>query len=330
MNNTVPFRFSTHDIPAKDRVAVCRELIGRHYLRLDVKPLGNIPIQCAAELHSWGPVSLYFCESTPVSVARTRELIRDGNGDFRLLNVESGRCQFVSKGVEGEADSALLFSGAVSTLHFPFPCRVSSMLIRREFLAQNLKALKDKPILPLSRTSPALRLLIGYINLLRQQRTCDDAAFAEKVARQLIDLVVFALRPTQDTKTQACSALRQARLATIRADVLVNLSQVRLSAKTVARRHGFTDRYIHLLFEETGETFGQFVLDERLKRAFNLLGDPQQSTRRISDIASEAGFGDLSTFNRAFRRRFGDTPRVVRQARTAELTKGAIHTDANP
>src|SRR5262249_31355772 len=161
--------------------------------------------------------------------------------------------------------------------------------IRRELLTASMRGLEDRPKLPLSRTSYALTLLISYIDLLRQQGTSDDPTFTEKVARHLVELAVFALEPTPETKAQASSTVRQARLATIRADVLDNLSQVRLSAKTVARRHGFTDRYIHLLFEETGETFGKFVMEERLKRAFNLLADPQQSSRRISDIASEAG-----------------------------------------
>ena len=96
------------------------------------------------------------------------------------------------------------------------------------------------------------------------------------------------------------------------ADALANLSQVSLSAKTIARRHGVSDRYIRLLFEETGQTFGEFVLEERLKWAFQLLNGSVRPDMRISDVASEVGFSDVTTFNRAFKRRFGDTPRTIR------------------
>jgi transcriptional regulator GlxA family with amidase domain len=34
----------------------------------------------------------------------------------------------------------------------------------------------------------------------------------------------------------------------------------------------------------------------------------------IADIAFACGFGDISNFNRMFRRRFGDTPSGVRAA----------------
>jgi len=47
----------------------------------------------------------------------------------------------------------------------------------------------------------------------------------------------------------------------------------------------------------------------RMRKAAELLGQRQG---RISDIAFECGFNDLSYFNRCFRRRFGLTPTAAR------------------
>jgi AraC-like DNA-binding protein len=47
----------------------------------------------------------------------------------------------------------------------------------------------------------------------------------------------------------------------------------------------------------------------RLGKAARLLA---MTTKRISDIAFECGFNDLSYFNRSFRRRFGLTPTAAR------------------
>jgi AraC-like DNA-binding protein len=44
-----------------------------------------------------------------------------------------------------------------------------------------------------------------------------------------------------------------------------------------------------------------------------MLTDTRYADRTISDIAFAVGFGDLSTFNREFRRRFGVTPSDVRR-----------------
>jgi AraC-like DNA-binding protein len=45
-----------------------------------------------------------------------------------------------------------------------------------------------------------------------------------------------------------------------------------------------------------------------------MLTDPRRLHLAIIDIALAVGFGDVSYFNRVFRRRFGDTPSGVRAA----------------
>ena len=42
--------------------------------------------------------------------------------------------------------------------------------------------------------------------------------------------------------------------------------------------------------------------------------DPGAPARKIADIAFACGFGDLSCFNRASRRRYGATPSDMREA----------------
>jgi len=54
------------------------------------------------------------------------------------------------------------------------------------------------------------------------------------------------------------------------------------------------------------------VLVQRLMRAHRLLTDPRHASEKISTIAFDAGFGDVSYFNRVFRQRYGDTPSGVR------------------
>jgi AraC-like DNA-binding protein len=87
-----------------------------------------------------------------------------------------------------------------------------------------------------------------------------------------------------------------------------------LSAVTVGRRLGITARYVHLLLEDTGRSFSQLVLAKRLERMAALLHATGQQSRKISEIASACGFGDLSYFNRVFRKRYGRTPSDFRKA----------------
>lgn len=91
----------------------------------------------------------------------------------------------------------------------------------------------------------------------------------------------------------------------------------KLSAAAIAALLGITPRYVHLLLEETGRSLSHHVLERRLGKATGLLRDPRWCDRKIADIAIEAGFADLSYFNRAFRRRYGATPSDIRDAATA-------------
>ena len=80
-----------------------------------------------------------------------------------------------------------------------------------------------------------------------------------------------------------------------------------------------TPRYVHKLFEGEGLTFSAFVLGRRLSCAHRMLSDPRLGDRTIGSVAFDVGFGDLSYFNRAFRRRYDATPSEVRQS--AELPR---------
>jgi AraC-like DNA-binding protein len=109
-----------------------------------------------------------------------------------------------------------------------------------------------------------------------------------------------------------------ARLAAALDQIAASFQDPELSVATVARSQGISPRYLQRLMETSGTSFTARVTELRLQRAFALLGEPGPG--RISNIALEVGFSDISHFNRLFRARFGDTPRGVRgqSGRTAD------------
>jgi AraC-like DNA-binding protein len=104
------------------------------------------------------------------------------------------------------------------------------------------------------------------------------------------------------------------RLRAIKTDILSGLNGHERSLASLAARHGVTPRYVQMLFKSEGTTFSRFLRDQRLERAHRMVGDPRYTQRTISTIAYDVGFGDLSHFNRAFRRQFGKSPSEVRAA----------------
>jgi AraC-like DNA-binding protein len=319
---TAPGRFSTDDVPTKDRLSVLREVIGRTHLRFDIEAITDAPIRAVFEQHIWSSSSLFFGETTPLSFTRNRELICDGNADFRVVCPLSPCHQFVSGDTVDEINpgsAALAFCGAVGTIQNFNTCRIMSVRVRHDQLAAALPRLEERAFHAIGPGSLPLKLLADYMHILRRAGPSEDPVLAARVGQHLVDLVALAVEPTPAVRERTgANAVREARLAAIKADVLANLRQVPLSARTVGQRHNLSDRYVHVLFEQTGQTFSRFVEEERLKRAFALLTNPDRAGMRISDIAAEVGYVEHSSFSRAFRRRFGDTPKGVRHGRRTD------------
>jgi AraC-like DNA-binding protein len=124
--------------------------------------------------------------------------------------------------------------------------------------------------------------------------------------------------------TNLGASQRAARLRTIKADIAKNLGQPDLSVTTIAADQGVSPRYVQLLFVGEGTTFSEFLLWERLVRAHQMLSGQLYAGWSITDIAFEAGFGDLSHFSRAFRRRFGASPSEVREVTRRECQDDSV------
>ena len=102
------------------------------------------------------------------------------------------------------------------------------------------------------------------------------------------------------------------KLHAIKQDIAKNLARADLSVAALAERHNCTPRFLQRLVEADGTTLTEYVLTQRLARAHRLLIDPRRDGHKISAVAYDCGFGDLSYFNRVFRRHYRAAPSDVR------------------
>ena len=80
-----------------------------------------------------------------------------------------------------------------------------------------------------------------------------------------------------------------------------------LSLPTLAERAGFSPAHFHSKFKTAvGKTLREFVEDERIRRAVELL---TSTDKTLTEIAYESGFSSQSYFSYAFKRKMGKTPR---------------------
>ena len=96
-------------------------------------------------------------------------------------------------------------------------------------------------------------------------------------------------------------------------DLVHERSAEPLTVAQLARSAGVSRYHFLRLFRDAfGATPHQYLLRARLRAAATRLAT---EPARILDVALDAGFGDVSNFNRAFRAEFGGSPRVYRQHR---------------
>jgi len=195
----------------------------------------------------------------------------------------------------------------------PSSANIAGIRVPRSAIAPLVPKLENITMQRIARDTSGLKLVRKYLDIV-----ADDEALAAPASQRLIishfyDLVALALGASSDAKALAADRTVSAvRLAAIKADIVANLDDGNLNATMVSTRSGVTVRYLHKLFESEGVTYSEFVLRERLARAYHNLRSPLHSRRAISTIAFDLGFNDLSYFNRAFRRRYNATPSEIR------------------
>jgi AraC-like DNA-binding protein len=309
-------RFSTDDLPERDRVPMAREVYGRLMAKLDIEPAPDVPLHFRVVAKVLPGLVISSSSKSPMISKRTRELLADGNDDVILAAspTAGNMLSHVGRELVTRSWDASLFSAAdvasMKTVSMP---RCINLSLRRSRLACIVPGLEDRFLRPIPASNDALQLLTRYVGLFDDHHQLTTPELRRLAVNHVYDLVALALGATGDAaETAKDGGVRAARLHAIKADILARLNQPGLTVAAIAVRHGVSPRYVQMLFEREGTTFSRFLLDQRLRRAHRMLTDPRLAERTITDIASEAGFGDLSYFNRAFRRLYGETPSGTR------------------
>ena len=321
-NGDLAFRFLTDEWPERDRVEATRKLYGRTIMRRtflphEFEPLGDGPLQLDVACHTLPDLGLAYVTCSDVRVQRTRKHLVD---DHLALNINLSGGRTVShcgREVSTREGEAILTTGAEACDATLRESRFISLRFPAKAIAASARNLDDHLARPIGRDSKALRLLIGYAGMLQDANATATPDLRQLAATHIHDLVSLTLGATRDGAEVAKErGARAARLHAIKADIVDNVSRSDLSVTPIAARHRLPVRYVQRLFETEGISFTQFVLEQRLARARQLLIDPRLAHYKMSMVAIEAGFSNMSYFYETFRRRYGASPSDVRaQAR---------------
>jgi AraC-like DNA-binding protein len=308
-------RFTTDDFLEPDRIPAFREFFGPSVFGTSIVPAADASFHADVTVRSASNLAVVSSLMSPVCLSRTPTLLADGNDDVSLV-VSSGVGTVSQRGrlITYRGGDAVAITAAEPAINVsPVAARYRCFHVRRAALDSLVPNLDHALSRLVPGRSEALRYLVSYAVFLERSPPA-GAELSRLTAVHLLDLAALVLGAGRDAVVVARSrGLRAARLRAIVADISARLDQSDLTVFAVSARHGITPRYVQLLFQDEGTTFSRFVLKQRLAKVHRLLTDPRFAERPISALALESGFGDVSYFNRAFRRRYGATPTDVRE-----------------
>lgn len=298
-----------HDVqPLK----VWREEVARAVLALDFKPLGDAPFHAeTTPLLASKSVQVLRWRHTPGHTFRDEALVKDGLSAYALV-VPERSIEYAQRHGSGRlraGEATLLNTAEPGSLGSPSPsCYVALVVPDVAEIDGGLV----EPLLGKTwpRTLPALRLLRAYLSALAELPTAELAPLA---ARHVTDLMMLAARQRLDLDTvEQAQSVEDQRVMVAFDFIARNFRDPLLAEPAVAASQGISTRYLQRLLEKAGVRFTDRVNELRLDAARGALVDLSLDHLRISDIALDCGFSDISHFNRMFRRRFGATPSAMR------------------
>jgi AraC-like DNA-binding protein len=290
-------------------------------MQLDFVNTSPVGRKCSVVAKSFGAVGVGRVDGSPSRFSRRTAHLSDGR-DLISMNI-SGGGRFCVEGVQGldrygRHGAVILESSRPSTLHSLDDSTAWTICMERAPLEPLLAGIRGPIQRCLPSDNPGIRLLEGYLGSLFSLGQDCDLTLA---ALHIRDLALYALGVRGDTQALVRErGVHAARQSAVLGAIAARAGEPGLDPAGVAAQLGLSVRYLHRLLEPTGRSFAQHLLERRLERAATMLRDPGCGHFRIAEIASSAGFSDISHFNRSFRHAFGDTPYGMR-VRAARRTQ---------
>lgn len=306
---------TTRGIDKAARSRHWHETIGRTYFPLDLT--FQRPEEFDGELTSWdlGTVSLSRLTSDALLYRRLpRHMAVQRAEEFLVTVPAKSEVRFSQCGKDIRANPGAFF---IERSHEPYDFSHAAfadlwvMKLSADMLAGRVRAPDRFCSLEFDATNGANGLFVDMLHLIPHRYDMMSEETRLIVGRQLVDLLALALQSDERVLSSGHSSVRAGHLARIEAFVHRHIDDPDLGPDEVATGCGISVRYLHELLRDTNTTLGQWIRDRRLQAAQEDLATPAD-TRSIGEIAYARGFADQAQFSRAFRARFGLTPKEMR------------------
>ena len=267
-----------------------REEFCRRFCQLDAETATAERIECTVEISQVGSLSFGTAHGSSGSFLRTRSLLSDGHDDLVLLTAIKGEALAVQRGHSIElrpSEMCLTSLDHIGESRLSEGGRYTALRMPRRDLMAISKNIEDKIAKPLEASAALKNFIGGYYALCAGTAPALDLTSQHAMARQMMELVALLAETGGDVPSRhPATAYGAARLQLIQAQVLENLDDCGLTIASVARRACMSPRQVQRLFQQTGSTFSEFVLEQRLLLAHRRLSPAAPEAKRSARLRS--------------------------------------------
>lgn len=314
---------STDAVSRDQRLAYWTDMICNVYVQLEcdaVRPGDRGDggdFEGSIRQHALPGLGMSVVISRAQKVMRTPRHIAASSDDCFLVSIQA-RGQGVVRqdgrdAVLGAGDFALYDSTRPYELLFDQPFEQIVLKLPGERLRSELRDTEALTATTVSGREGAGHLLLGMIRTLREDFDALQPASALAVAHGVQNILVAGLQTLPAAHAPALSNLTAYHLGRVKQRIDEQLADPTLSVRTLAAQLGMSVSHIHRVFKSEPLTPSQYIWERRLDACSRDLLEPRLAGRPVGEIAYGRGFNDAAHFSRAFRERFGCSPREWRQ-----------------
>ncbi len=311
---------STESVAADQRLAYWIDMICKTYVQLECDALGNANAACfngEIRSHHLPGLGLSVIRSAAQHVMRTPREIARASDDYFIVSIQtSGRGVISQDGrdaVLSPGDFAIYDSTRPYVLHFDDDFEEIVLKLRRDQLRSVVRDTEKLTATAVSGRAGAGHLMINMIRTLSDEVDTLQPASAAAVASSVVNILVAGLQSLPACNGVDPSSMTAYHVARFKRLVDERLRDPALSVAAIAAELGISVSHLHRLFKCDPLPPAQYVWNRRLEACGRELLDPRRGKASVAEIAFGWGFNDAAHFSRAFRGRFGCSPREWRQ-----------------
>jgi len=290
------------------RDTVCDIVVG-----LDCFRDKNEPFSGRIESRTVRDMNLIRVTASAHRVSRNKRRVAQGREEFVLLShMRQGKgviAQNDREAVLRPGDFAIYDTTNPYDMALEGPFEMDVLRIERSTFSRFVGDISDSTATLVSGANGIGRICSRMITAIAHELNAIDDLSLRQLNQSLLGMVSAGLQEASG-KAARCRTYQQHALIERAAQIVdQELANEALNCELVADRLGISYRYLLKVFAQNNRSLHDFIWDQRLKEARRRLTSEYLVGKTISTIAYDCGFKDATHFSRAFRKRFGQSPR---------------------